>query len=211
MIIPEEAGPEASPIVQVVLLVLVIGGWGCGREPTAAQRLDQLARLPADMSLDSLRRAVPWLQCRPNAAGARFDHTCSWEASGYSALAATLDNRLAQIGVVWIGSGRPDVDLDAWAHARYGTPTGSAICSTAREDSATGAVPGAVLGVVSSVHRTVTWWTRDDETIVVRHGRGPWGALHVGSRRLHWVPGCDRNEGLDILESTRPDRLPKAR
>ena len=192
-----------------VLVLSVIGGSGCGRrvgEATAEQRLDQLAGLQVDMSLDSLGRAVPWLVCRPTAAGARFDHTCSWEAGGYSALVATLDMRLAQIGVVWIGSGRPDLDLDAWAQARYGTPAGSAICSTAREDSATGAVPGAVLGAVNSVHRTVTWWTRDNETIVVRHGRGPWGALHIGSHRLRWVPGCDRNEGLDLFESMRPDR-----
>ena len=92
-----------------MLVLSVIAGSGCGRrvgEATAEQRLDQLAGLRVDMSLDSLGRAVPWLACRRTAAGARFDHTCSWEAGGYSALVATLDMRLAQIGVVWIGSGQ---------------------------------------------------------------------------------------------------------
>ena len=198
---------KALPIVVAALLLLVIGGWGLVRrlrEHAAEQRLDELARLPADMLLDSLRQAVPWLLCRPAGAGARFDHTCSWEAGGLSALAATLDGRLAQIGVVWVGSGRPHLDLDAWARARYGMPAGSTICNTRREDSVSGAVPAAVLGVAISVRRTVTWWTHPNETIVVRHGRGPWGALHLGSHRLHWVPGCDENEGLDIFESKRP-------
>jgi hypothetical protein len=139
------------------------------------------------MSLDSLGWAVPWLLCRLARAGARFDHTCSWEGGGFSALAGTLDHRLAQIGVVWIGSGQPDMDLDSWAQARYGTPSGSAACT------------------VNAVRYTVTWWTRADETIIVRHGRGPWGALHLGSRRLHWVPSCELNEGLEVLGSLRRD------
>lgn len=194
-------------VLAVVLSLLVIGTRGLvrrSRERTAEQRIEELVGLPADISLDSLHRVAPWLRCHPNAAGAKFDHTCMWEANGFSALVATLDMRLAQIGVVWIGNGRPTLDLDAWAKARYGTPSGSKLCSTGREDSASSAVPTAVLGVASTVRRTVTWWTHDHETIVVRHGRGPWGALHVGSDRLHWTPGCDRNEGLDILESTRP-------
>ena len=170
--------------------MLLLGGWGCARpsrEPSARQRIDQLAGLPADMSLDSLRQTAPWLVCRLAKAGAPYDHTCAWEGGGFSALAGTRDHRLAQIGVVWIGNGQPDLDLDAWAQARYGTPSGSTACT------------------VNAVRYTVTWWTKDDETIVVRHGRGPWGALHLGSHRLHWVPSCERNEGLDVLTSLRPE------
>ncbi len=66
-------------------------------------------------------------------------------------------------------------------------------------------MPAAVLGVASTVRRTVTWWTHANETIVVRHGPGPWGALDLGSHRLHWVPGSNKYEGLDIFESKRPD------
>ncbi len=202
--------PEPRPWWRVAAALLALGGWGCARasrEPSAEQRIDELARLPADMSLDSLRRAAPWLVCRTAKVGARFDHVCSWEASGFSVRAGTLDMRLAQIGVVWIGSGRPGLDLDAWARARYGTPAGSTICSTVREDSAAGAAPGGLLRLTNGVRPTVTWWTPDGETIIVRHGLGPWGALHLGSQRLHWIPSCDTNEGLDLLKSLPPDLL----
>jgi hypothetical protein len=143
---------------------------------TAEQRLDQLAAVPADLPVDALGRNLPWLRCRVNLAqdSTRFDHECVWTGSRLVITAATLDAKLASIVVHQIPAGP---NLETWARARYGTPSGSCVRD------------------IGGHQTTLIWWTGGTQTISVSwssaHGDLPVRELVFRSRRVGQAPSCE--------------------
>jgi hypothetical protein len=92
-----------------------------GRRAHTYRLLDSLAAVPLGMTLDSLRRAFPWLYCR-EMKGHPADHTpvCAADADGRDVRLEVPAHRVALIAVMVFG--RDMRDLVAWAQARLGVP-----------------------------------------------------------------------------------------